>query len=111
LAHKDHTQFAPGLLKKVFAQSDSSPHSTKRSTKNSTLALAELTPREQEVVSLIATGANNREIAEVLVISEKTVKNHVSNILTRLNLRDRTQTAVFACSFWQLGKPSTMDFE
>jgi DNA-binding NarL/FixJ family response regulator len=104
-AHKGYTQFAPGLFKKVFAQSDSSSHSTKQST----MALAELTPREREVLSLIATGASNREIAEVLVISEKTVKNHVSNILTRLNLRDRTQAAVFACSFWQPGKPSTID--
>ncbi len=47
-------------------------------------------------VSLIATGASNREIAEIPCISEKTVKNHVTNILSRLNLRDRIQAAVFA---------------
>jgi DNA-binding NarL/FixJ family response regulator len=95
-ANKGYTQFAPGLFKKVFSQSDPSFHLAKRST----AALSELTPREREVLSLIATGASNQEIAEILSISQKTVKNHVSNILTRLNLRDRTQAAVFACSFW-----------
>jgi len=51
------------------------------------------------VLSLIATGASNQEIAEILCISKKTVKNHVSNILSRLNIRDRTQAAIIACSF------------
>jgi DNA-binding NarL/FixJ family response regulator len=45
---------------------------------------------------LIAQGATNREIAETLVISEGTVKNHISNILSRLGLRDRTQAALYA---------------
>jgi DNA-binding NarL/FixJ family response regulator len=56
----------------------------------------DLTEREVEVLQLIATGATNREIAEQLVVSEGTVKNHVSNILSRLGLRDRTQAAIFA---------------
>ena len=60
----------------------------------------ELTPREMEVLRLIATGASNREIAQKLYISEGTVKNHVTNILNRLNLRDRTQAAIFANSFF-----------
>jgi DNA-binding NarL/FixJ family response regulator len=55
-----------------------------------------LTEREVEVLRLIATGATNREIAGELVISEGTVKNHISNILSRLNLRDRTQAALYA---------------
>ncbi len=55
-----------------------------------------LTEREQEVLQLIADGKNNREIAEKLVISEKTVKTHVSNILSKLNLDDRTQAAIYA---------------
>jgi DNA-binding NarL/FixJ family response regulator len=58
----------------------------------------ELTPREQEILQLIATGASNKEIAQTLFIAEKTVKNHVSSILSRLNLRDRTQAAIFANS-------------
>lgn len=57
---------------------------------------AELTDREIEVLRLIAKGATNREIAEQLVISEGTVKNHISNILSRLGLRDRTQAAIYA---------------
>lgn len=56
----------------------------------------DLTGREVEVLRLIATGATNREIAERLVISEGTVKNHISNILSRLGLRDRTQAAIYA---------------
>ena len=55
-----------------------------------------LTVREKEVLSLIAEGRNNREIAEILVISEKTVKTHVSNILNKLHLDDRTQAAIYA---------------
>jgi DNA-binding NarL/FixJ family response regulator len=57
---------------------------------------AGLTDREVEVLRLIAQGATNREIAEQLVISEGTVKNHISNILSRLGLRDRTQAAIYA---------------
>lgn len=60
----------------------------------------ELTTREMEVLRLIANGLNNREIAEELVISENTVKGHVSNILSKLHLADRTQAAVYA---WQKG--------
>jgi NarL family two-component system response regulator LiaR len=56
----------------------------------------ELTPREREVLCLIAGGYNNREIAEKLVISEKTVKTHVSSILGKLHLEDRTQAAIYA---------------
>jgi len=55
----------------------------------------DLTSREIEVLRLIATGATNREIADTLVISEGTGKNHISNILSRLQLRDRTQAAVY----------------
>jgi DNA-binding NarL/FixJ family response regulator len=56
----------------------------------------DLSSREIEVLRLIAQGASNREIAEALVISEGTVKNHISNILGRLGLRDRTQAALYA---------------
>lgn len=55
-----------------------------------------LTPREIEIISHIAHGESNREIAKKLFISEKTVKNHVSNILRKMNLEDRTQVAVYA---------------
>ncbi len=59
-----------------------------------------LSDRELEVLRLIADGLTNVEIAERLVISEKTVKSHVSNILSKLHLVDRTQAAVFA---WREG--------
>jgi DNA-binding NarL/FixJ family response regulator len=55
-----------------------------------------LTDREREVLSLIADGRSNREIARALVLSEKTVKTHVSNILMKLDLADRTQAALWA---------------
>ncbi|QPP09540.1 response regulator transcription factor [Streptomyces bathyalis] len=55
-----------------------------------------LTEREREVLELIADGRSNREIARVLVLSEKTVKTHVSNILMKLDLADRTQAALWA---------------
>ncbi len=63
-------------------------------------AFAELTERELEVLRLIAEGDSNMTIAEKLVLSEKTVKGHVSNILSKLHMADRTQAAVFA---WQQG--------
>lgn len=61
---------------------------------------AELTERELDVLKLIASGLSNTQIAGKLFISENTVKGHVSNILSKLHLADRTQVAVFA---WQKG--------
>ncbi len=55
-----------------------------------------LTPREKQVLAFIAEGMSNGEISQELGISEKTVKNHVSSILKKLDLMDRTQAAVFA---------------
>jgi DNA-binding NarL/FixJ family response regulator len=59
-------------------------------------ALQELTEREREVLEQIARGLTNREIAEKMVISEKTVKTHVSNLLDKLGLEDRTRAAIWA---------------
>lgn len=61
---------------------------------------SELSEREIEVLKLIADGRSNAQIAEALVLSEKTVKGHVSNILGKLQLADRTQAAVLA---WRAG--------
>jgi NarL family two-component system response regulator LiaR len=60
----------------------------------------ELTSREMEILKLIADGLSNHNIAKKLMISENTVKGHVSNILGKLNLADRTQAAVYA---WKCG--------
>jgi DNA-binding NarL/FixJ family response regulator len=59
-------------------------------------ALATLTPREREVLGLLARGLTNAQLARELVLSEKTVKTHVSSILAKLRLADRTQAALFA---------------
>jgi two-component system, NarL family, response regulator LiaR len=63
-------------------------------------SIDQLSPREREVLQLIAEGFSNALIAEKLVISEKTVKGHVSNILAKLHIADRTQAAVMA---WRKG--------
>jgi DNA-binding NarL/FixJ family response regulator len=94
--HKGYTQLGPGIVKKLLTQF---PPVTPNQSTTIPPNLAELTPREKDVLRLIATGANNREIAQQLYISEGTVKNHVTNILNRLNLRDRTQAAIFANTF------------
>ncbi|WP_077624455.1 response regulator [Sediminibacillus massiliensis] len=61
--------------------------------------LNELTKREREVLKEISKGLSNKEIASCLFIAEKTVKTHVSNILSKLELHDRTQAALFAVKF------------
>ena len=64
-----------------------------------------LTPREREVVGLLARGRTNREIADTLIISERTVENHVSNVLGKLNLETRAQVAIWALGRDQIGSP------
>jgi DNA-binding NarL/FixJ family response regulator len=89
--YKGHTQLGPGLLEKALLV----PEQTSTPTLPE---LALLTPRELEVLRLIASGANNREIAHALFLSENTVKNYVTDILSCLNVRDRTQAALLARS-------------
>ncbi|NJL10414.1 MAG: response regulator transcription factor, partial [Calothrix sp. SM1_7_51] len=94
--YKGYTQLGPGIVKKFLTQF---PSPSQNSAQAPPSVLAELTPREKDVLRLIASGASNREIAQELYISEGTVKNHVTSILNRLNLRDRTQAAIFANSY------------
>jgi DNA-binding NarL/FixJ family response regulator len=84
---------APSVTRRVidaFVRRDS------RSTAGPDPRLAVLTPRELEVLSLLARGRSNRNIAETLFVSEGTTKTHVSNVLTKLGLRDRVQAVIFA---------------
>ncbi|MBA2681407.1 MAG: response regulator transcription factor [Ktedonobacteraceae bacterium] len=109
-AHKGIYQLDPAIASKVVASltnpqqpapiiQQRQPASSGPVTNNKPahgLPNAEITTREIEVLRLIAIGATNKEIARRLIISEGTVKNHISNILSRLGLRDRTQAAIYA---------------
>ena len=66
------------------------------SNRNRHILHEELTNREQEILLLIAQGMSNQEIADELFITLKTVKTHVSNILAKLEVEDRTQAAIYA---------------
>ena len=81
-----HPDIARKLMREVSQMHNAHPDSS----------VDELTGREQEVLRLVARGLSNREIAQELFISEKTVKTHVSNILSKLHLEDRTQAAIYA---------------
>ncbi|WP_327124201.1 response regulator transcription factor [Streptomyces sp. NBC_01727] len=82
-----HVLLQPEVAGALLAQEDAGGCTGRGST---------LTDREREVLGLIADGRSNREIARALVLSEKTVKTHVSNILMKLDLSDRTQAALWA---------------
>jgi DNA-binding NarL/FixJ family response regulator len=93
--YKGHTQLGPGLFEKALL-----PSHVPVAIVEPPPELAQLTARELDVLRLLSSGANNREIAEALFLSENTVKNYVTTILSRLQLRDRTQAALFAHSFF-----------
>jgi DNA-binding NarL/FixJ family response regulator len=94
----------PDIASKVFSTLLSTPPSKSVSasaksanTSSDSMAYIEnLTEREHEILTLVAKGASNRQIGELLFITEGTVKNHMSNILSKLGLRDRTQAALYA---------------
>jgi DNA-binding NarL/FixJ family response regulator len=97
LVNKGYSQMGPGILAKVMNNSSLQPKPD--AIVHIPPEFAQLTTREKEVLQLIATGHNNKEIATQLYITERTVKNHVNSILRSLDLRDRTQAAIFANSF------------
>ncbi|MEU5100463.1 response regulator transcription factor [Streptomyces sp. NPDC020996] len=85
--HAGHVLLQPEVADVLLSQEDAGPGQGRAGS---------LTEREREVLGLIADGRSNREIARALVLSEKTVKTHVSNILMKLDLADRTQAALWA---------------
>ncbi|MDX3645760.1 response regulator transcription factor [Streptomyces sp. MB09-02B] len=86
---------APSVTKRLITEFSKLAQAPRPSAATQ-LAYGELTDRETEVLVLIAQGLSNSEIAERLVVAESTIKTHVSRILVKLGLRDRTQAAVFA---------------
>jgi DNA-binding NarL/FixJ family response regulator len=95
LTHAGIYQLSPSVAGKLVGQLGKVNASDQDQIKPALLEI-DLTEREMDVLHLLATGATNREIATELCLSEGTVKNHVSNILSRLGLRDRLQAALFA---------------
>ena len=87
-AHQGETPLAPAVAKKLIADI--------AAPRGESSALDRLTDREREVLALLGRGMSNKEIAAQLSISAKTVKFHVSSILGKLGLADRTQAALFA---------------
>jgi len=112
--YRGYTQFGPGILEKMIAvapepEDDGTPQPQPQPQPQSQDAVqqplelppgfTELTSREREVLCLIVAGRSNKEIAQQLCVTEGTARNHISHILTRLNLRDRTQAAIVASTF------------
>ena len=88
-AYRGEARLHPQVMRKLMDQVTAQPSPQK-------LIASELTEREIEVLALVAQGMSNHEIAARLGISEKTVKTHVSNLLSKLGLEDRTRLAIYA---------------
>lgn len=98
LIHRGYTQFSPGVLEQIIT---STPTAQPQPSPPQPLPLgfSELSPREKQVLRMIANGVSSHEIAQALCLAEGTVRNHISHILTRLNVRDRIQAAIIATPF------------
>jgi len=96
-ASRGESPLQPSIAAKLVARLRAeSPAGSASTAMTEGAGMADLTDREREILRYLARGASNREIGETLFITEGTVKNHVSNILNKLALRDRTQAALWA---------------
>jgi len=93
-AYKGNVQLHPDISNALLSQL--SPLAGEAKSAPGPEALEALTPRELEVLEQLTKGMSNKEIAHALVVAEKTVKTHVSSILAKLDLTDRTQAALYA---------------
>jgi DNA-binding NarL/FixJ family response regulator len=84
---------APSITRRLIEEFARRP---RRPAADGPAELSELTSREREIMTLVARGMSNAEIADQLVVGESTVKTHVGNILMKLGLRDRVQAVVLA---------------
>ncbi|MFC0216338.1 response regulator [Paenibacillus chartarius] len=87
------------LLKELKTRPDWTMDKPKLLSINEPAALEGLTAREKEILTLLGQGFNNKEMADNLFITEGTVKNHVSSLIAKLGLRDRTQAALFSVRY------------
>jgi NarL family two-component system response regulator LiaR len=97
--HRGEARLHPDIARKLMERVAQGPGPSRAAA-----APEGLTTRELEVIRLVARGRTNQEIAQTLVISEKTVKTHVSSILGKLNLDDRTQLAIHAIKSGLVGE-------
>ncbi|WP_453985217.1 response regulator [Brevibacterium casei] len=92
--HSDEVLFAPSILTRLIDHYVSGSNAARKAAGNPALDL--LTPRETEVLTLVATGLSNDEITTELRVSVNTVKTHISNLLAKLHARDRAQLVITA---------------
>ena len=88
IVYRDEPSLHPTVARKLMAARSQKPHTDEH--------IEPLTSREQQILALLAKGLTNQGIADQLVLSELTVRTHVSNILAKLNLENRTQAALYA---------------
>lgn len=93
-AFKGNIQLHPDIASALLAEV--SPNTQPAKEGPGRELMEQLTPRELEVLHLITKGMSNKDIASALTVAEKTVKTHVSSILSKLNMTDRTQAAIYA---------------
>ncbi|SFE13406.1 two component transcriptional regulator, LuxR family [Paenibacillus catalpae] len=101
-AYKGNIQLHPDISRALLSRMEPELNvEPVRLQPNKDKALDVLTPRELEVLELLTKGLSNKDIAQTLIVAEKTVKTHVSSILSKLDFTDRTQAALFAAPLFQ----------